>query len=85
MRVISVSTSIKDKRRSAIAAVKPAKASSFDAFYRREYAGMVAVARALIGDRGKAEDLAQESFISAHRHWDEIAGPHRCGAASAPS
>jgi RNA polymerase sigma-70 factor (sigma-E family) len=74
MRVISVDTSIEDKRRSAIAAAKPANASSFDAFYRQEYAGMVAVARALIGDRGRAEDLAQESFITAHRHWDRVAG-----------
>lgn len=33
---------------------------------------MVAIARALVAERTQAEDLVQESFISAHRHWDRV-------------
>ncbi|MGH8915601.1 MAG: RNA polymerase sigma factor [Acidimicrobiia bacterium] len=47
---------------------------SFEVFYRREYTRMVAVARALLGSGAQAEDLAQESFVAAHRNWDRISG-----------
>lgn len=33
---------------------------------------MVAVARALTRDGATAEDLAQEAFVAAHRHWARI-------------
>lgn len=33
---------------------------------------MVAIARALVAERSQAEDLVQESFISAHRHWGKV-------------
>jgi RNA polymerase sigma-70 factor (ECF subfamily) len=33
---------------------------------------MVAMARALVRDGSAAEDLAQESFVSAHRHWARV-------------
>lgn len=33
---------------------------------------MVAIARALVAERSQAEDLVQESFISAHRHWSRV-------------
>ena len=44
----------------------------FEMFYRREYTRMVALARALLRSGGAAEDLAQESFVTAHRHWERI-------------
>ena len=44
----------------------------FEMFYRREYTRMVAIARALLRSAGSAEDLAQESFVTAHRHWERI-------------
>ncbi len=47
---------------------------SFETFYQREYAATVAVARGLVGHRASAEDLAQECFIAAHRHWTRISG-----------
>lgn len=53
---------------------------SFPAFYRREYPKMVAVAAAVSGNRGIAEDLAQEAMIRAHRHWDRISTYERPGA-----
>ncbi|MGH8872909.1 MAG: SigE family RNA polymerase sigma factor [Acidimicrobiia bacterium] len=52
----------------------------FEVFYRREYTRMVAIARALLRDGVSAEDLAQESFVAAHRHWDRIAGYDDPGA-----
>lgn len=71
LRVNSVNTSTHDQRRLRIDATR-AKAASFDTFYREEYPGMVAVARALVPDKGRAEDLVQESFISAHKHWARV-------------
>jgi len=35
---------------------------------------MVAIARALVRNAASAEDLTQESFVAAHRHWDRISG-----------
>ena len=47
---------------------------SFDSFYRREFGGIVAIIRALVRDGAGAEDLAQEAFISANRHWPKVSG-----------
>lgn len=47
-------------------------AGGFDAFYVANYHGVVAVAVALSGDRGAAEDLAQEAFSAAHGRWGEL-------------
>lgn len=46
----------------------------FDAFYRREYSRMVALAYALLGSGVAAEDVVQEAFLAAHRRWSKIAG-----------
>ena len=45
---------------------------TFDAFYGRQFAGLVALARALAGPSGVAEDLAQEAMMVAYRRWDEV-------------
>lgn len=45
---------------------------SFDAFYRRERRGLVALAYALTGDADVADDLAHEALTAAGRRWDEI-------------
>ncbi|HYJ25214.1 MAG TPA: SigE family RNA polymerase sigma factor [Acidimicrobiia bacterium] len=52
----------------------------FESFYRREYARMVAIARALMRTGSSAEDLAQESFVAAHRNWDRVSGYDDPGA-----
>jgi RNA polymerase sigma-70 factor, ECF subfamily len=44
----------------------------FDDFYRREFSAVVGLAYALSGNRWVAEDLAQESFLVAHRDWDHV-------------
>lgn len=53
---------------------KASSHESFEGFYRREYASTVAIARGLLGHGAPAEDLAQECFVTAHRHWNRISG-----------
>lgn len=45
----------------------------FDAFFRREYRSVLALAIALTKDRFAAEDLTQEAFVSAERSWGRVA------------
>jgi RNA polymerase sigma-70 factor, ECF subfamily len=45
---------------------------TFDSFYRHQYPGLVALARALTGRGPTAEDLAQEAMMAAYRRWDEV-------------
>jgi RNA polymerase sigma-70 factor (ECF subfamily) len=45
---------------------------TFDAFYRRVYPGLVAVARALSRGTPSAEDIAQEAMLVVYRKWDEV-------------
>ena len=45
---------------------------SFESFYRRERSGMVGLAYVLSGSRLAAEDLAQDAFTAAYRHWDQV-------------
>ena len=58
----------------------PYTVEDFDGFYRREYAAVVALAYALCGRPGVAEELAQEAFLTAHRQWDEVARYERPNA-----
>jgi RNA polymerase sigma-70 factor, ECF subfamily len=52
----------------------------FDAFARRERGPLVAFGWSLTGDRGVAEDLAQEALAAAWERWGEISGYDRPGA-----
>lgn len=45
---------------------------SFESFYRRERPGMVGLAFVLSGSSLAAEDLAQDAFTAAYRHWDQV-------------
>jgi len=45
---------------------------SFEQLYRREYPNLVAVARALTGDRHDGEDLVQDTMVKAFVNWDRI-------------
>jgi RNA polymerase sigma-70 factor (ECF subfamily) len=53
--------------------VRGGGSDDFDAFFRREYRSLVGLAVVLTGDRGTAEDLAQDALLAAHRKWDELA------------
>jgi RNA polymerase sigma-70 factor (ECF subfamily) len=46
---------------------------SFEDFYRRELPRLLVLARALAGDIA-AEDIAQESMLTAYGQWSRIAG-----------
>ena len=48
---------------------------SFDAFYAREYAGLVRLALVLSGSRHAAEDLAQDALLAAYRSWSQLVQP----------
>jgi len=55
-------------------------AEDLQGLYRRHYRSVVALAYALSGSRGAAEELAQEAFLEAHRAWDRIGGYDDPGA-----
>lgn len=54
--------------------------ASFEAFYRREIRSIVGLAYVLSGSSRAAEDLAQEAFLSAFRHWDRVGAFDNPGA-----
>jgi RNA polymerase sigma-70 factor, ECF subfamily len=54
--------------------------SDFDAFFRAQYRSVTGLAYVLCGDKGRAEDLAQEAFAAAHRSWPKIGGYDDPGA-----
>jgi RNA polymerase sigma-70 factor (ECF subfamily) len=45
----------------------------FDEFFRSEYRRVVGLAAVLCGRSGVAEELAQDAFVSAYRHWARVA------------
>lgn len=53
---------------------------TFEAFYLREFAAMVAIAFAVSGSRLVAEDIAQEAMIRAHRNWERVSTYDKPGA-----
>lgn len=57
-----------------------AATEDFNAFYRREYEAIVRIAWSVTGRRDVAEELAQESFLAAHRSWPRVAAMDNPGA-----
>jgi RNA polymerase sigma factor (sigma-70 family) len=49
-----------------------ASREAFEDLYRREFRAVLALAYALSGNRWVAEDLAQDTFLAAHREWARI-------------
>lgn len=52
----------------------------FRAFFLEEHPKLVALVAALSGDRGHAEDVAQEALLRAYRRWDVVGRYDRPGA-----
>ena len=50
----------------------PARAETFEEFFRRELRPLIGLAYALSGSRVGAEDIAQEALAAAARRWEEI-------------
>ncbi len=57
-----------------------AEVSSFEQFFRDQYASLVALGAAMTGDRATGEDLAQETLRITHEQWDDVSGYDRPGA-----
>jgi len=54
--------------------IDPVAVTDFDDWYLGEYRAVVALVYTLSGSRGAAEEIAQDAFMEAHRHWDSISG-----------
>src|SRR4029078_11949700 len=52
---------------------------TFEQLYRREYPNLVAVARALTGDRHDGEDLVQDTMVKVFVTWERIRGYDKPG------
>ena len=52
----------------------------FDDFFRSEYPRLVPMVHALLGDRGRAEDVAQEALATAQQSWPTVSRYERPGA-----
>ncbi|HHW51585.1 MAG TPA: sigma-70 family RNA polymerase sigma factor [Pseudoclavibacter sp.] len=46
--------------------------ADFASFYAREIRNVIGLAYVLSGSRTGADDLAQDAFVAAYRHWDRI-------------
>ena len=53
---------------------------SFDDFYRQEYRNVLGLAFVLTGNQSAAEDVAQDAFTAAFRHWHSVAAYDSPGA-----
>lgn len=58
----------------------PVDRAAFDALYRDEWSGLVALGWSLTGSWARAEELTQDAFADAYRRWDEVGGLDRPGA-----
>jgi RNA polymerase sigma-70 factor (ECF subfamily) len=52
----------------------PAGRRDFARFFADEYRAVLRLAYALTGEPAAAEDLTQEAFLAALRHWQRVAG-----------
>lgn len=53
---------------------------SFEECFREHYPRLVAIGIAMTGSRETARELAQETFVRLHDHWDTVGGYDKPGA-----
>ena len=53
---------------------------TFERFFRDEYPRLVPMLHALLGDRQRAEDVAQEALAAAQRDWHRVSTLDKPGA-----
>jgi RNA polymerase sigma-70 factor, ECF subfamily len=73
-------TTVEASERNDDAIAADAAPMEFEVLYRREYAGLVRLAYVLTGNRLVSEDLVQDAFVDAHRHWSRVGAYDRPGA-----
>jgi RNA polymerase sigma factor (sigma-70 family) len=52
--------------------IRLVRVETYQAFFRREYPGMVTLAWTLTGSRETAEDVAQDALLALYRRWDDL-------------
>ncbi|MCU1497871.1 MAG: putative polymerase subfamily sigma factor [Acidimicrobiales bacterium] len=57
-----------------------ADTGAFDALYRDEWHGLLALGWSLTGSWSAAEELVQDAFLDGYRRWDEVGRLDRPGA-----
>ena len=55
--------------------VSPSKRSRYEEFVAANGDGLVRLAYAICGDRGRAEDAGQEALIRVYQHWSRLTDP----------
>lgn len=48
---------------------------SFEDFYAEEYHSVLALARVLTGEQGRAEDMTHDAFVAALQAWETVQNP----------
>jgi RNA polymerase sigma-70 factor (ECF subfamily) len=48
--------------------------AGFEAFFHEHYERLLKAVYLVTGNRGEAEDLAQEAFVKVYERWDKVAG-----------
>lgn len=51
----------------------PPTVSGYDEFFRAEYPSVLRLCHGLLGDRARAEEVAQEAFLRLHFNWNRVA------------
>jgi len=65
------------EERRTVAACRHGDARAFRVLVERHHRGLFALAYRMVGDRGDADDLVQESFAKAHRGLDDYDETYR--------
>ncbi len=52
----------------------------YSEFFAREFPPVTRVCFAIVGSRGRAEEIAQDAFLAAFRHWRKVSQYEKPGA-----
>jgi RNA polymerase sigma factor (sigma-70 family) len=63
--------------------VSPSKRSRYEEFVAANGDGLVRLAYAICGDRGRAEDAGQEALIRVYQRWSRLTDPLACARRTA--
>jgi RNA polymerase sigma factor (sigma-70 family) len=58
-----------------LVASDPTRDECLDTLFRRQYLALLRLAVVMLGDRGAAEDVVQDAFLSLHQNWRSVRDP----------